>query len=113
LAATFVFDLFINNHDRHEGNFLCCAIDGKNWIYLIDHARSLFSRGLGEFPPKSGYGTVYVASLMRGRHGFDLAAALDLADKIERVSAESIGQILESTPDEWLPPSEKGEFKDW
>jgi hypothetical protein len=68
---------------------------------------------LGEFPPTSGYGTVYVARIIRERHGFDLAAALDLANRIERVSAESIGRILASTPDEWLPPSEKGEFIDW
>lgn len=113
LAQAYAFDLFVNNTDRNEGNFLCCTADGSYRLYLIDHARSLFSRKLDAFPPSSGYGTIFVARNIRMRHGFDMAAALRLIDKIERLAPEPIVRIIGSTPDEWLTPPEKEEFIDW
>ncbi|MGJ0510597.1 MAG: HipA family kinase [Methylocystis sp.] len=113
LAESYAFDLFINNVDRHEKNFMCCRHDGRYRLYLIDHARALFSRGYDVFPPVGGYGTIFTARRIRERHGFDLPAALALVDKLERVARGSITRILDSTPDNWLPPVEKEQFVDW
>jgi hypothetical protein len=41
-----VFDTFIYNHDRHEGNILVTerSHDGAHDVYLIDHDLALFGR---------------------------------------------------------------------
>lgn len=113
LAEAYAFDLFINNTDRHEKNFICCKHDGLYRLYLIDHARALFSRGYDIFPPDKGYGTIFTARGIRERHGFDLGAALALVGKLEKLAPESITRIIDSIPDEWLPSNEKEQFVSW
>ncbi len=41
-----VYDIFIYNHDRHEGNILVTerSRDGAHDVYLIDHDLALFGR---------------------------------------------------------------------
>ncbi|KAF2992861.1 hypothetical protein MJC1_00442 [Methylocystis sp. MJC1] len=113
LAEVYAFDLFINNVDRHENNFICCKHDGYYRLYLIDHARALFSRGYEGFPLAKEHGTIFTARGIRERHGFDLDAALALVGKLEKLAPESITRVVDSTPDEWLPSDEKVQFVDW
>jgi hypothetical protein len=44
LIRMFVFDVFVCNHDRHEGNILytVSSTNGKHDLYLIDHDLALF-----------------------------------------------------------------------
>ncbi len=46
LARMLVYDIFIYNHDRHEGNILVTerSRDGAHDVYLIDHDLALFGR---------------------------------------------------------------------
>lgn len=46
LAKMLVYDIFIYNHDRHEGNILVTerSHDGAHDVYLIDHDLALFGR---------------------------------------------------------------------
>lgn len=113
LAEAYAFDLFINNNDRHEGNYYCCKQDGHYRLYLIDHARSLIARGIDAFPPVKGYGTIFTGRGIRERHGFDLDAALALVERLEALAPESIARITDAVPDEWLPSSEKEQFISW
>ena len=82
LSSVFALDLFLNNVDRHDRNFLMVEDRGALRMYTFDFGRCLFYHGrLEPFPSKS-HQTRLTATKLRRRHGFDLAAANSVLDRI-------------------------------
>ena len=113
LSSVFALDLFLNNVDRHDRNFLMVEDRGALRMYTFDFGRCLFYHGrLEQFPSKS-HQTRLTATKLRRRHGFDLAAANSVLDRIMGLSPAFVSSVLGRMSETWLTDQECSEFSAW
>ncbi len=114
LSAAFAMDMFLNNEDRHDENFLLhYASSGRRILLLIDHARCLFSAWpIQQYLPES-CNTRSTAKKSFLCHGFDLEAALYTLDQIAKVAPQKVIEILRQVPKGWVPEQVADEFSAW
>lgn len=110
LSAIHAFDLFVNNIDRHEGNFLIRAEGAESKVYAFDFARSLFFRWPFEGFITSGETTSETWLRLRERHGFDLTAALAIVDRLGIVKPDQLNIIMSGMPRHWLSQARREEL---
>jgi len=111
LSAIHVFDLFINNIDRHHQNFLVIGDGDERHLVALDFARSLFWQWpLIGFPAADEL-TVEAWIELRERHGFDLSAAQTTLDRIGIITEAQVVSILEQMPSHWLPQNLQDECR--
>lgn len=115
LSRVYVFDVFINNVDRHFGNYLWRDSFNQNLIGLAFD----FSRAWFEIDP---YG---FQALEPGQHtassklwisvtgNFDRDEALRCLADIEAIDAQGIDEILATIPAEWMSKQRKNEYRQW
>jgi hypothetical protein len=113
LSRIYIFDMFINNIDRHEFNYLSHNDNGTQRIYAIDFARSLCWAGDLDEVPAPGSNTVAFGRRIRARHGFDVGAALSLVDRIKRVDRSVMGAICARMPVIWDSDQTTKVLLDW
>lgn len=113
LSALFAFDMFINNVDRHDENYISVDHNGTRRFYAIDFGRSLFWRpDMDEFPLPSQPTRVTFRRIAQ-RHGLDKSAALAMVDRLSGLGPRLISSILSSMPVEWLDRAKRETFLDW
>jgi len=105
LSGIHALDLFINNVDRHVGNFLVAGGGDDRQLLALDYARSFFWQWPwnGFFNGETTSAQAWVA--LRERHGFDLSAALTVVDRIGLITVEQIANMLNQMPTHWLSQS--------
>ena len=102
LSSAHALDLFLNNVDRHQGNFLVVGEGDERRLLSMDFARSIFWRwpwnGFFGFDETSG--TAWAD--MRQRHGFDLNSALTVVNRLGLIKADDISRLMDQMPTHWL-----------
>ncbi len=99
LAQLYAFDLMIHNADRQAANFL---LSGQRLLAIDFASARLDALTSDSFPIASGE-TVSVGRRLRLIHGFDLAASLEMTDRIAALPANVIEGIVKIMPEDWLP----------
>lgn len=112
LSSLFAFDRFMHNVDRHSGNFLAHSSVAGLMFLPIDHSQSAFS-----FWPfanfEGGSNTLTFARIHFKNHGFDLATALAMVDRIAAIPSEKIIALLAGMPSEWIADNVRSAFISW
>lgn len=113
LSALYAFDMFINNVDRHDENYLSVDDRGTRRFFAIDFGRSLFWHGrLETFPLPTQLTRITFRKIVQ-RHGFDLAAANAMIDRLAEIGSEKISAAFSSMPESWLEQAARVEFTNW
>lgn len=114
VGATFVFDLFTANEDRHPGNWLETESAGARLLRPIDCSRALLWRWPLPTPPfeaQSNSGLFYsIAIATKAMNKSDAIAALD---RLARLKKDVWRTIIESVPGHWMPELLKRELINW
>lgn len=115
LSRLYAFDLFVNNVDRHWGNYLWRNSHGGKLIALaFDFGRSQFETGHTGFEaldPKENTQIVFNA-INQFKH-YDRSQAVDCLESIRSIATDEILAILANFPSNWMPNSEKESYVRW
>ncbi len=113
LSKLYAFDMMIFNEDRHFGNYMFIQDGLTPRPFAFDFGRGLFwSWPFLEFPAPTSY-TRVCGRILRNKHGFDLAAAESILDRLAALSTETIEEFVKEMPRDWLAPQRQAEFLDW
>jgi hypothetical protein len=113
LSALYVLDIFVNNDDRHDENYISVDAAGTRRFFAIDFSRALpFENFMAGFVSMRCH-TVTTGRRIRDRHGFDVAAASNMVDRISALAPESLMGIMARMPDEWLPHDKRTQLLNW
>jgi hypothetical protein len=113
LSSLFAFDMFINNVDRHDKNYISIDDNGTRRFYAIDFSRSLFwGDGMTSFPSNCHQTRMTFRRICQ-LHGFDIAAAEAMIDRISRIGGGLISSILSPMPSTWLDQNRRDGFLEW
>jgi hypothetical protein len=104
------FDYFVNNVDRHLGNFLSKLDGSVRRLYAIDFGRSLFWNWPLDGFPTSQAQTVIVGQRLRKWHRFDENAAMQVIEGIKNLEGSAIELMIGDMPEGWLTEKLAEEF---
>ncbi|MFT8863259.1 MAG: HipA family kinase [Acetobacter fabarum] len=115
LSSIYALDLFLNNDDRHFGNYLSIDDGGIRRLYVFDFSRALFWNWPWHgFPAAQKHTkTGQCGVFLRQAHGFDIVAAGNTIDRLEQIDSSMISSWINRMPEDWLPVSTKLSFLDW
>jgi hypothetical protein len=105
LSAIHALDLFLNNIDRHMGNFLIAGAGNERQLMALDFARSVFWRWPWDGFFQDGDTSAREWIDLRQRHGFDIEAALLIVRRLGVISPAQIRRMVGQMPTHWLPLS--------
>ena len=115
LSRVFALDLFLNNIDRHFGNYI--FRDSYSGVIALAYD---FSRAWYAFKPygyesisDSTANTFVCHKLICTTNNFDASIALATLNEIKNINVEVINRILSNAPNEWLPEDTRKEILDW
>jgi hypothetical protein len=115
LSRLYAFDIFVNNEDRHWGNYLWRQSYNNGIIALaFDFSRACFETG------HEGYEALHPASntqnsfmLINITMNYDRTEAIACLDALAAITTEDVEEILENMPVEWMAKSERKSYTDW
>lgn len=110
LSAIHTFDLFLNNVDRHFGNFLVSGHGDERQLLSIDFARSVYWRWPWTEFLKHDDTTMEAWSDLRQRHGFDIDAAVTVLDRLRIITPQQIASMIKQMPKHWLTDAARNEL---
>lgn len=105
VPGIYVFDYYIDNSDRHNGNIMICPTDSGNKILLIDHGNCFGSYfwSIADLHMLASTGAVVscqvhleLIHLVAGEAPFDL-----WLDRVESIGAGQLEAIIDEIPLEW------------
>jgi len=110
LSAIYAFDMFVNNDDRHAGNYLSIDDAGTRRLYTFDFSRAMFWNwpwvGFPPFPCN----TIVTGRALRSLHGFDPAAASATLGRLEGLPVGIVEGFVNRMPSSWLPDERRTEL---
>lgn len=113
-SHVYALDIFINNIDRHFGNYIFRDSYSGTIALAYD-----FSRAWYAFDP-IGYqcldGNVNTGGcheLIRKTGNFDPKTAKETLDQISRVDVRTLAQIISLLPETWMPTDARNELLSW
>ncbi|EGQ9414885.1 hypothetical protein VCSRO208_3486 [Vibrio cholerae] len=115
LGKVYGFDLFVNNEDRHFGNYIFRESFNNTKIGLAFD----FGRAWKETDPlgyeclEPGCNTSIYNKIVRKEKRYDKFAANQVLEKIAAISKEDIEVILSMMHDSWMTQTEKQVILDW
>jgi hypothetical protein len=113
LSSIYTFDMFINNVDRHFGNYLSVDDNGTRRLYAFDYSRALFWNWPWNDFPDVKENTRVCGSILRSLHGFDEKSSLNTLDRIEGITQDTIKGFVNSMPQDWISSSPTAYFINW
>jgi hypothetical protein len=113
LSEIYVLDMFLNNIDRHDQNFMSVRNGSSAKLYAIDFARCLFWHNSFDSFPAENQNTVVRGREFRRRHGFDARAADRMIERIASMGVDHVRGILSQMPHPWLPDERRAAFVQW
>lgn len=113
LSSIYAFDMFVFNDDRHFGNYLSIDDNGVRRLYTFDFSRSLFWHWPIAAFPSPGCNTRVCGTVLWQNHGFDLAAAMGVLDRLNALDARTLDGFVNRMPEDWLPESARHELGAW
>ena len=116
-SRIYAFDLFTHNVDRHLRNFLCIYEGGKHKFYVIDHSRAWLFSGfpISNLPmPESSKTVIAYRSIKKHFNvSLNIGVAIDILERIGRISKAEIRSILQNQPIGWLTRHERLAIISW
>ncbi|MCI8210736.1 hypothetical protein AUC61_14455 [Pseudomonas sp. S25] len=115
LSRLYAFDIFVNNEDRHWGNYLWRQSFDNNFIALaFDFSRACFETGHDGFealhPASNTQGSFLLINLTLN---YDRTEAVACLDALAKISTSDVEEILENMPSEWMTKRERKGYIDW
>ena len=114
LSRVYALDLFINNIDRHFGNYI--FRDSYSGVIALAYD---FSRAWYAFEPfgyeslEDNYNTAICHNTIIQEGHFDPETAKNTLDEVSRIDKSSINRILAMIPEVWLDDETKKELLQW
>lgn len=114
-GKVFAFDLFVNNEDRHFGNYIFRDSFNNSRVALaFDFSRAWKVTGPYEYHClDASCKTMMCNGLMQKFGQYDQAAAIEKMEEIRAVSKETIESILDGMHESWMPKEDKDVLLDW
>ncbi|WP_396604913.1 hypothetical protein ACFLEY_22760 [Bradyrhizobium sp. YCK136] len=117
LTRIYAFDLFCANWDRHPGNYLILNESNALVVFAIDFSHVALhpgktTPGLDPLILLNSATRVWFKSVVQP-YGHDLAAALDVIDRLRKLPISKIEAILTAIPSDWLPVADRDEIVIW
>jgi len=114
-GKVYAFDLFVNNEDRHFGNYIFRDSFNKSKIALaFDFSRSWMETGPFEYNCLENKSKTYMCNeYIRVHNKFDITSALDTLDLISKIPKENVEMILNSMHETWMSNKDKDLMLDW
>ncbi|CAH0649412.1 MULTISPECIES: HipA family kinase [unclassified Pseudomonas] len=115
LSRLYAFDIFVNNEDRHWGNYLWRQSFDNNFIALaFDFSRACFETGHDCYDAlHPDCNTQDSFMLINLTMNYDRTEAIACLDQLAAISVEDVEEILENMPAGWLTKAEKKSYTDW
>lgn len=115
LSRVYAFDLFVNNEDRHWGNYIWRDSFGGNLIALaFDFSRACFETGYHGYdafdPHCNTQKSFFLINLTKN---YLRSEAVECLDDLERITADDVSEILEGMPEKWLSKGERRDYIAW
>lgn len=110
LSRIYALDMFLNNDDRHLGNYLSVDDNGVRRLYAFDFSRALFWTWPWQGFPGLNCNTRQWGRILRSLHGFDPVAANAVLDGLSGLPVPVLQQIVNHMPSGWLGASASAEF---
>lgn len=115
LSRLYAFDIFVNNEDRHWGNYLWRQSFDNSLIALaFDFSRACFETG------HTGFEALHPASntqdsfmLINLTMNYDRTEAIACLDTLAAISTEEVEEILENMPADWMTKADRKSYTDW
>lgn len=112
LTKIYIADLFINNVDRHEGNYLIKQNENEVQLCAIDHARSLmWNWPVSEFPYATN--TMTCSALFVKNHGLHQETVSETLRHLKSVNSLFVRQSINSAPQAWRELQPVEELCNW
>lgn len=113
-SRVFAFDLFVNNIDRHFGNFLVRNSFNSHIILAYDFSRACFETGLsGVDCLDEASNTMRSNKIIKRAKKYNSLEALSIFELLKNMKREQVATIFTAMPDEWLQKGERAGFLKW
>jgi HipA-like protein len=113
-GKVYAFDLFINNIDRHFGNFLFRQSHSYFIALAYDYSRAWYEVDYKGFQATDKQSkTQQVNELIRKFHKFNRQQAVQTLDELCQISQSSIEHILTEIPVNWMTKQQREEIIEW
>lgn len=113
-SKVYALDLFVNNVDRHFGNYIFRPSYSGTIALAFDFSRAWFSfnpygfeAAVDENPTSSGI------TWIRKFDQYDRSEAVRCLDIITGLTTETVSAMLSNFPDEWLSNHDRQSFLEW
>ncbi|QKF52793.1 hypothetical protein [Pseudomonas graminis] len=112
-SKVYALDLFVNNVDRHFGNYIFRpSYSGKIGL-AFDFSRAWFAFNPFGFEATEDCNTFTGINAIRHYGQYDKREAEKCLDKIHLLTVDDIDTIISNFPAEWMPAENRGMFLDW
>jgi hypothetical protein len=111
---THAVDLFVNNTDRHRGNYLYLELAGDIVARVIDFSHALMVMGwpLPALPMPACHTTNELPALL-AENPNAYQRPIDILEHIATLSADWMAHTIDDMPDTWLTPTHKAALVQW
>lgn len=115
LSRVYAFDLFINNLDRHFGNYLFRESYNSLIGLAFDYSRAWYEVGAYDHQSLEDQGgnTQVCHCIIKDFKKYERSVAIATLDAIGEIPQQKIIELLRTIPDEWLDTSAKEEVTNW
>jgi hypothetical protein len=107
LTGLFVLDMFLNNPDRGNSNFVLEKAGAAEKLHVIDFADSRLEDITTDRFPVAMSSTVCEGKFRASVHGFYLDSASEMIEKIGLIPVSVIGGIIGGMPNDWMAGEQK------
>lgn len=115
LSRVYAFDLFINNLDRHFGNYLFRQSYNSLIGLAFDYSRAWYEVGAYQYDSLNdkNSNTQKCHAFIKEYNKYDRNSAIKTLNKISTITSKEIENVLQTIPDAWLSGNIKNEIVDW
>ncbi len=114
-SRLFAFDLFVNNVDRHWGNYLWRTSYNDSYVALaFDFSRACFELGHDGYHALSPLSrTQSTFRLLNTTKNYDRSEAVACLEAIRAITTAEVEGILGNFPTAWMPKTKRREYIEW
>lgn len=113
-SKVYALDIFVNNYDRHRGNFFVRKTYSGKIGVAYDFDKSWYESGYSDFEAiKDGTNTQESKWHISDRKMLKKTIVKDTLDSLGKLSVNDISSILKMMPPEWMNNTEREMFLLW
>lgn len=113
LSKVYALDLFVNNVDRHFGNYIFRQSYSGMIALAFDFSRAWFAFNPYGYEACTTGNTADSIHYIKTYGHYDPAEALKCFEQIERLTVEDVNMIISNFPEAWMSEDDRQGFLDW